>query len=134
MAESIPVPFNSARFVVLRHEMPAGAERATHWDFMLETPEGLRTWALANEPDGGEPTAADALAPHRAEYLTFEGPVSGGRGTVTQWDAGSFRWQRDDEAEVVLQLAGNRLRGQATLVRQPGSEQRWQFAFAAEPA
>jgi hypothetical protein len=129
------VPFYSreARFVVLRHEMPAESERATHWDFMLQTPHGLRTWALAAEPATGDRIAADALADHREEYLTFEGPVSGGRGSVERWDAGSFRWQRDEETEIVLQLAGDRLRGRAYLARQPGSDQRWWFFFFADP-
>jgi len=134
MSETTPVPFNSeARFVVLRHEMPPGGERATHWDFMLETPQGLRTWALAKQPDVGEPIEAEALALHRTEYLTFEGPVSGGRGTVERWDQGSFRWQQDDEGEIVVQLLGNRLRGRAVLVRQKGSDRSWRFSFAADP-
>ena len=135
MTETTPVPFNSeARFVVLRHEMPADGERPTHWDFMLETPHGLRTWALASPPDGEAWIAAEALADHRAEYLTFEGPVSGGRGTVEQWDAGSFGWQRDAEAEIVVQLAGKRLRGRAVLARQPGRDRQWRFFFAPDPS
>jgi hypothetical protein len=139
VSETTPVRFNSeARFVVLRHETPPDSARPTHWDFMLETPQGLRTWALAAQPDGGAWIAAESLADHRAEYLTFEGPLSGGRGTVEQWDAGSFRWQQGevaegDEAEIVVQLSGSRLRGRAVLAREPRSDRHWRFFFAADP-
>ncbi|HEY1785344.1 MAG TPA: DNA polymerase ligase N-terminal domain-containing protein [Pirellulales bacterium] len=138
MSKTTPVPFVcEARFVVLRHETPAGSQRPTHWDFMLETPAGLRTWALASQPDGDAWIAAEALADHRAEYLTFEGPLSGGRGAVEQWDAGSFRWQGGKmpegvESEIVVQLAGKRLRGRAILARLPESDRGWRFFFAAD--
>ena len=135
MGETTPVPFNlgEGRFVVLRHEMPPAGARPTHWDFMLETPQGLRTWALESQPAGGEPIAAEGLADHRAEYLTLEGPLSGGRGSVERWDEGRFCWQQAETAEIVVQLAGNRLRGRAVLTRLPGSDQRWRFFFTADP-
>jgi hypothetical protein len=78
------------RFVVLRHETPRGHERPTHWDFMLECDGVLRTWALADPPSLGCSTAAEALPDHRLAYLDYEGEVSGGRGWVTRWDAGTY--------------------------------------------
>ena len=90
----VPFFLSEGRFVVLRHEMPAEGERPTHWDFMLETPSGLRTWALERSQPTEIRSRPEALPDHRAEYLTYEGPVSGDRGAVTQWDAGNFRWQR----------------------------------------
>jgi DNA polymerase Ligase (LigD) len=147
MSETTRAPSNSdqPRFVVLRHEMPAGGERPTHWDFMLETPAGLRTWAIEAEPADGQPVSAQALAIHRAEYLTIEGPISGGRGRVERWDAGSFGWQRDEAGHVVVQVLGNRLRGRVELAREAkaetgteavsesGGNQRWRFLFTADP-
>jgi DNA polymerase Ligase (LigD) len=134
MSETTPAPFKTKwRFVVLRHEMPQGAERPTHWDFMLETETGLRTWALAQEPASGRAIVAQALADHRAEYLTFEGPVSGGRGTVARFDAGTFAWEQNGATEIAVQLAGSRLRGQAVLTRDGASDQRWRFCFTADP-
>ena len=79
------------RFVILRHEPGPASERPLHWDLMLETSGGLRTWALAEEPQVKRPIAATELPLHRPVYLTYEGPVSGARGMVTRWDQGMYR-------------------------------------------
>ncbi len=131
----------SGRYVVLRHTMPLGSSRPSHWDFMLETPVGLRTWALDQAPDGASPVEAAQLADHRAEYLTFEGPISGGRGSVERWDAGSFEREpaaiadrAGGQAEsIALRLSGARLCGRAVLVPWRETPQRWRFSFAADP-
>ena len=80
-----PDDLSSRRFVILRHDMPASAPRATHWDFMVESGEGvLRTWALEREPAAKVDIPALALADHRLAYLEYEGPVSGDQGHVTR--------------------------------------------------
>ena len=117
------------RFVVLRHEMPDGAARPSHWDFMLECGEALRTWALQAQPDAPEPQLAEALADHRLAYLEYEGAVSGGRGNVTRWDAGSYELQ--DEAGVLhptlsICVAGSRLRGEVRLLF---VDDAWRFQY-----
>ena len=71
------------RFVVLRHELPAGANRPTHWDLMLEQQAALRTWAVPAPPEEVTDTEINRLADHRRKYLRYEGPVSGNRGTVS---------------------------------------------------
>jgi hypothetical protein len=81
------------RFAILRHEMPATSSRATHWDLLLERGETLETWALSQEPVVGAwpiEIEVEALPDHRLDYLTYEGPVSGHRGTVSRWDEGEF--------------------------------------------
>jgi hypothetical protein len=65
------------RFVILEHDHPE-----LHWDFMLEAGAVLRTWRLAAPPALGQVVAAAASFDHRLLYLDYEGPVSGGRGTV----------------------------------------------------
>jgi len=57
---------------------------------MLEAGSVLRTWALLEPPAGAGEQAAEALPDHRPEYLSYEGEVSGGRGSVTRWDEGMF--------------------------------------------
>jgi hypothetical protein len=116
------------RYVVLHHEMPSGSGRASHWDLMLEDGPALRTFALAGEPLPGTPIDAEELAPHRAAYLDYEGPVSGGRGTVTRWDAGEYETLSQDENELRLMFTGRRLRGPGLLRRGEG-ENRWIIAL-----
>ena len=120
------------RFVILHHETPAKSLRATHWDFMLEWGDVLRTWALAAEPCDAIPLSAEALADHRTAYLQYEGPVSGDRGHVTQWDAGQFELTSASDDELRCELRGGRLVGTAMLSRSEkshGGDQRWTFLF-----
>lgn len=117
-------PLPAARFVVLRHDCPRGL----HWDFMLEAEGVLRTWALAEEPSAGVACAAEQLPDHRLAYLDYEGEVSGGRGSVTRYDQGEYRLEKDDAAGVVMELRGTRLCGTAALVP-VGETQRWRFSF-----
>ena len=79
------------RFVILRHDPAPAGDRPLHWDLMLETADRLRTWALESEPGPGRTIAARPLVDHRPEYLDYQGPLSGGRGAVSRWDAGEFR-------------------------------------------
>jgi hypothetical protein len=72
------------RFVILAHDWPT-----PHWDLLLEAGPVLKAWRLLAEPGAG-PVPAEPNFDHRIAYLEYEGPVSGGRGTVTRWDAGTF--------------------------------------------
>jgi hypothetical protein len=126
------------RFVVLRHDVPSGAEaltggRALHWDFMLEMGDVLRAWALAEQPDpAGMSCFAEKLPDHRLLYLDYEGEVSGGRGTVSRLDAGDYASVGNDKSEVVVRLNGRLLKGTARLSRGGPDDQRWRFSFVSE--
>ncbi|MGL6094853.1 MAG: DNA polymerase ligase N-terminal domain-containing protein [Fimbriiglobus sp.] len=72
------------RFVILAHDWPT-----PHWDLLLEAGPVLMAWRLLAEP-GGLPVSAEPNVDHRLVYLDYEGPVSGGRGTVIRWDFGTF--------------------------------------------
>jgi hypothetical protein len=98
------------RFVILEHDHPF-----PHLDFMIESGEKLRTWRLATKPTPGAAIAAEAIGDHRKEYLDYEGPVSGGRGRVSRWDAGTFAVESESAGEVRLKLAGVRLKGSVEL-------------------
>ena len=105
------------RFAVLAHDHPA-----PHWDLLLEAGPVLRSWRL---PPGLEPETevpAEPTPDHRPLYLDYEGPVSGGRGTVGRVDAGTFEATNDQAECVVVWLAGRRLVGRLTLSR---TEHRW---------
>jgi hypothetical protein len=81
--------------VQLLHELPDGS---AHVDWLLGTdPDGQRpliTFRLPRRVDelrAGETMDAQRIADHRPAYLTYEGPISGGRGgrgTVRRLRAG----------------------------------------------
>jgi hypothetical protein len=125
------------RYVILRHETPPNYARPLHWDLMLEFDGALWTWALEAEPHLQVSIVAWGLPDHRLDYLTYEGPVSGERGSVSQWDAGIYEEVRREDDELVVRLAGRRLQGSVTLrktdaVDPPRDDQRWTAWFAAE--
>lgn len=84
---------------------------------MLEHEGVLRTWRLAQPPDTPGHIAAEALPDHRLAYLDYEGPVSGDRGTVERWDAGTYKTLEWTSNRVVVDLAGKKLAGVAPLRR-----------------
>lgn len=103
------------RYVILHHTLPDAQPRGSHYDLMLDAGTLLRTWALDESPQPGRQFAALPLAPHRRDYLTYEGPVSGNRGSVARWDAGECLLDSDEPDKVVLRLAGAKYSGRITL-------------------
>ncbi len=118
------------RFVILRHDPGQNSTHSQHWDFMLEQGEVLRTWALAVEPKVDATIEARPLPDHRLAYLDLEGEISGGRGTVTRWDRGTYEVVAESESSLVVQLAGARLRGRAALIRGETTADSWQFQLS----
>ncbi|MCA8991406.1 MAG: hypothetical protein KDA69_04550 [Planctomycetaceae bacterium] len=77
------------QFVILEHDWPE-----LHYDFMLEHEGVLLTWRLQSLPrlDEACELTAEQIFDHRPHYLTYEGPVSGDRGTVKRRMHGRFDW------------------------------------------
>jgi DNA polymerase Ligase (LigD) len=98
------------RFVILEHDWPT-----THWDFFLEAGPVLRAWRLLAEPAAGKEVPAEANAEHRLLYLDYEGPVSGDRGHVRRWDAGTFEWVADSPERIEVVLQGEKLAGRCVI-------------------
>lgn len=73
------------RFVILAHDWPR-----PHFDLLLEVGSVLKAWRLFAEPNANVRVPAEPNADHRMVYLDYEGPVSGGRGSVIRWDCGSY--------------------------------------------
>ncbi len=113
------------RFVILEHDHPT-----LHWDLMLEAGEVLWTWRLA-EPPGPEnlAIAATRIGDHRRLYLDYEGPVSGGRGRVTPWDAGTYDVLESRHDRLHLDLRGSRITARVLLVQQAGDKWRFERFF-----
>ena len=73
------------RYVILAHDWPT-----PHFDLFLEANGVLKSWRLLAEPTPGVTVPATPTADHRVVYLDYEGPVSGGRGTVARVAAGEY--------------------------------------------
>ncbi len=125
-------PQASSRYVILEHALPPGRERTTHWDLMLESGEVLRTWALAAPPALEVAVTAEGLVDHRREYLDYEGPISGNRGSVTRWDEGRYEIEADNRERLTIVVEGRRLRGRLALQRQADGHF-WRVSFSAAP-
>jgi hypothetical protein len=111
------------RFVILEHDAPF-----LHWDFMLEVVGGLRTWRLMAPPSAEQPIDAVPLGLHRLAYLDYEGPVSGNRGTVAQWDRGDFDGLVLEDDKVIVRIHGGRVDGTMELKR---VGEKWSLHFTA---
>ena len=111
------------RFVILTHDWPF-----PHWDFLVEVGGALRAWRVLAEPTLGEDIPAEPNFDHRLLYLDYEGPLSGGRGNVSRWDAGSCEWLADEPDRVEIELSGTKLVGRA-LIQRGGDG--WMFRLTA---
>lgn len=101
------------RYAILTHDWPH-----LHWDFMLEQAGVLKTWRLDFEPVSNKWITATPLPDHRIEYLNYEGPVSGNRGEVTQWDAGTYAISSKFPRETWVLLSGNRGKWQVRMIEE----------------
>jgi DNA polymerase ligase (LigD)-like protein len=115
------------RFVILTHDWPH-----PHWDLMLECGGVLRTWRLLQAPEIGKDVAAEPLGDHRKLYLDYEGPVSGNRGTVRRWDAGTYESISESPDRLCVKLQGRRKSG--TIVLQKTRDSRWLLSSPADAA
>jgi len=107
-----PEVADTRRFAVLEHRRDG-----VHWDFLVEDGASLRSWAVDAAIVAGEDLPARGLPPHRRIYLDYEGPISGGRGTVRAWDRGECVVREWGEDGVVLEVRGAQLVGVVGLRR-----------------
>ena len=90
------------RLVILEHDHPF-----LHWDLLLEEECSARTWRLLRKPCLGEPIAAEPLPDHRLMYLDYEGVVSGDRGSVKRFLAGTYQPMSDQTGVLAFSLFNN---------------------------
>jgi hypothetical protein len=120
------------RFVVLEHDWPS-----PHFDLMIDDgQERLRTFALDRLPDNtSEPVLVPELARHRRSYLDYEGPVSGGRGSVRRIDAGRATLSQTSPERLRVVLAGVRFNGTISLERTTDQSPRgpvWRLIYQSD--
>jgi hypothetical protein len=109
------------RFVILQHDHPF-----LHWDFLLECGTTAATWRLLQTPATGIPLAAERLADHRLHYLSYEGPVTGNRGSVRRVWSGC--WDGDlAETGCTIQLMECEFASSAELTHSATGNEMWIF-------
>jgi bifunctional non-homologous end joining protein LigD len=123
----------AARFIIQKHD----ATRL-HYDFRLEMAGVLKSWAV---PKGlpwasGEKHLAVEVEDHPLEYAGFEGIIPKGQyggGTVMLWDRGTYDAEGGEPLKalragrITLHLEGEKAKGEWTLIRLRGSEQKPQW-------
>ncbi len=99
-----------------------------HFDFMLQSGSVLATWQLPASPaelQAGQCLPARKLSDHRIAYLTYQGPVSNGRGQVKALDTGSFNSISSAKGLWEVELIGKVLRGRFELRQIGPAEDAW---------
>ena len=93
-----------------------------------DSQSALRTWALESEPQAGMKIQATELPPHRLEFLDYEGPVSGDRGSVKRVDRGNYRMLDSTTRDLKILVMGATMRGTVTLLRSQRQPE-WTFTY-----
>ncbi len=139
------------RFVLLYHACPPSYSRPSHWDFMLEVGNVLRTWALEQLPNNWKlahhathqtnpdcppisdaaTVAAEKLDDHRRAYLELEGEVRGNRGRVSRITAGTYYMEIDSPTLYRVLIDGDRIQGRVDLTRVDATTQKWSVTIAS---
>lgn len=125
MARTRTLP-ESCKTVVLLHQVSDGS---SHYDWLIDVPsddydqaawaahppERIPTFRLDIDPlsSAGVPPWAPAfraerLGDHRRHYLSYEGPVSGGRGTVVRVNSGRVLAMRDGPGRLIAVIQTER--------------------------
>ena len=115
-------------FVVQKHVR--GGE--THWDLMLEKDDFLLTFRVYKSPKElpGQSVKAVKIFDHPKKFLTYEGTVNKGKGSVQIADKGTFQIQSQNSSRIEMILTGRILKGCFTLNQLEGDQ--WQFAPATQ--
>jgi hypothetical protein len=110
------------RYVLLRHDHPS-----LHWDLLLEAAEHAPcpTWRLPAPLPAGQAILAVRLPDHRPHYLTYEGPISGNRGTVQRERSGHFQILLEEPGRLEILLRDASGEWLLTLQQQTPLSERW---------
>ena len=116
--------WQNKKFVIQEHS--SGPD--VHWDFMLEIGDILQTYRLDKAPNEALHLAVSAVKifDHPLKFLTYQGPVNKGRGSVRIADSGTYKIVHQMDDRIELDLNGKILKGKFTLTHI--EDDNWQFA------
>ena len=111
------------KFVIQEHTNPEGV----HWDFMLELGQCLQTYRLDNSPVDmlKKDTNGVKIFDHPLKFLTYQGPVNNGRGSVAIVEGGVYRIISQNKGQIGLSLNGQILSGNCILTQI--KDEKWRF-------
>jgi hypothetical protein len=116
------------RFVIQEHTRGI-RRRRIHWDFMLEWGSGqtLQTYRLDKAPQQILRSSANAVKifDHPLKFLTYQGPVNKGRGSVRIVETGTYQLVNNEHNRIELNLNGQILKGKFTLCHV--KDDKWKF-------
>ena len=93
-------------FVIQKHRKL----KTNHFDLMLERGGKLATWSCQKMPlFKSSLVVAEKLLDHRLIYLTYEGKISRGRGSVTIWDKGTYLTEVWRPRLIIITLQGKKI-------------------------
>jgi hypothetical protein len=97
------------RFVVQEHRRQ---NEPPHWDLMLERAGDLETYRLALPPEKltSGTVVAEKIFDHPLRFLTYEGPVNYGAGSVKIADSGTYEAVKGTEQTRILSFKGKILK------------------------
>jgi DNA ligase D-like protein (predicted 3'-phosphoesterase) len=104
-------------YVIQKH-----AATNLHYDLRLEMDGVLKSWAVPKEPpvEPGIRRLAVQVEDHAVAYASFEGTIAEGQygaGKVEIWDKGTHKMVDRKEDKIIVEINGEKLRGQYVLVR-----------------
>ena len=92
------------KFVIQKHSK-AGE---VHWDLMLQAGQVLQTYRLQLPPEQlrRDGCTATRILDHPLKFLSYEGSVNNGQGSVELVDSGTYEVLSRDEGKIELLLHG----------------------------
>lgn len=111
-------------------QVPAAPRAPAHYDLFFEVEPGgedhkglLHFATLTDQPPIGDGERLRLGEMHRRRYLTYEGPIADGRGSVRIVDRGSFRWMPQSDptlGQFWMYIDGGLLSGIFSICVAPG--------------
>jgi len=99
------------KYVIQRHQKQA---QSLHWDLMLESSDGLKTYRLDSPPEqitANRKNIAIKIFTHDRKFLTYQGPVNKATGSVKIADTGTFQQLECSKQKTTLKFQGRFLKG-----------------------
>jgi len=122
------MPENNKKFVIQKHSRG----KDIHWDLMLEVADVLETYRLPVPPEKISNQAIEVVKifDHPLKFLTYEGSVNKGAGSVKIADTGTYQTITQNGINIELQFAGKILHGNfiLTLIE----KDRWEITAAQQ--